>query len=92
MTLRAVSRVFLSDCAVLLIKVEFPHTVALIISVGAGISASLARCLSVLGVRIALAARDIEKLNGLAEETGAKTFATDASPGQEPQLGSIDFL
>jgi len=52
---------------------------ALIVGVGPGISASLARHLSSMGMTLGLAARDIEKLKPLAEETGAKTFAADAA-------------
>ena len=58
---------------------EFPYKTALIVGVGPGISASLARRLAALGVGVGLAARDVEKLKGLADETGAKTFAVDAS-------------
>ena len=58
---------------------EFPYKTALIVGVGPGISASLARRLSALGVGVGLAARDVEKLKGLADETGAKTFAVDAT-------------
>ena len=43
------------------------------------ISASFARRLSVLGVTVGLAARDVEKLKGLADETGGKTFAVDSA-------------
>jgi NAD(P)-dependent dehydrogenase (short-subunit alcohol dehydrogenase family) len=58
---------------------KFPYKTALIVGVGPGISASLARRLSALGVGVGLAARDVEKLKGLADETGAKTFAVDAT-------------
>lgn len=58
---------------------KFPYKTALIVGAGPGISASLARRLSALGVGVGLAARDVEKLKGLADETGAKTFAVDAS-------------
>ena len=57
---------------------SFPYRTALIVGAGPGISASLARRLSALGMKVGLAARDIEKLEGLAGETGAKTFAVDA--------------
>ena len=57
----------------------FPYKTALIVGAGPGISASLARRLSALGVGVGLAARDVEKLKGLADETGAKTFAVDAT-------------
>lgn len=58
---------------------KLPYKTVLIVGAGPGISASLARRLSVLGVMVGLAARDVEKLEGLADETGAKTFAVDAS-------------
>lgn len=58
---------------------KFPYKTALIVGVGPGISCSLARRLSTLGVGVGLAARNVEKLKGLADETGAKTFAVDAS-------------
>lgn len=60
---------------------EFPYRVALIVGAGAGISASLARRLSGLGVKVGLAARDVAKLAPLAAETGAAAFAADASQG-----------
>ena len=56
-----------------------PYETALIVGAGEGLSASLARLLSREGVRVALAARSVEKLAGLARETGAETFACDAS-------------
>jgi NAD(P)-dependent dehydrogenase (short-subunit alcohol dehydrogenase family) len=52
---------------------------ALIVGVGAGLSASLARVLSTEGITVALAARSPGDLAPLAKETGAKTFACDAS-------------
>jgi NAD(P)-dependent dehydrogenase (short-subunit alcohol dehydrogenase family) len=58
---------------------DFPYRAALIVGVGAGISASLARRLSALGVKVGLAARDVAKLAPLAAETGAALFAADAS-------------
>lgn len=42
-------------------------------------SASLARALSGAGMRVALAARNVEKLTGLCGETGARAFACDAT-------------
>jgi NAD(P)-dependent dehydrogenase (short-subunit alcohol dehydrogenase family) len=66
---------------------DFPYHSALIIGAGPGISASLARRLSKIGVQVGLAARDIEKLQPLAEETAAALFAVDASqPEQMAQL------
>src|SRR5262249_54789019 len=58
---------------------DFPYKTALIIGAGPGISASLARRLAMLGVKVGLAARDIAKLAALATETAAVTFSTDAS-------------
>jgi NAD(P)-dependent dehydrogenase (short-subunit alcohol dehydrogenase family) len=57
---------------------DFPYRSALIVGVGPGISASLARRLSALGVKVGLAARDIGKLAALVEETGAAAFAADS--------------
>lgn len=51
---------------------------ALIVGVGDGLSASLARLLAREGFAVALAARDADKLAPLAEETGASRHALDA--------------
>src|SRR5271166_2165510 len=51
---------------------------ALIVGAGRGLSASLARLLAAEGLRVALAARDAEKLAPLCASTGAKAFACDA--------------
>ena len=58
---------------------EFPFHTALIVGAGAGISASLARGLAAAGLKVGLAARNADKLAPLAAETGAQTFAVDAS-------------
>jgi len=58
---------------------DFPYRNALIVGAGPGISASLARRLSGLGVKIALAARNVQKLGPLLQDTGAQAFAADAS-------------
>jgi NAD(P)-dependent dehydrogenase (short-subunit alcohol dehydrogenase family) len=55
------------------------YKTALIVGAGSGLSASLARLLSKSGLKVALAARNPEKLADLAGETGAKVFACDAS-------------
>ena len=52
---------------------------ALIVGAGPGLSASLARALASEGIKVALAARSTADLDGLAKETGASTFACDAS-------------
>jgi len=60
---------------------------ALIVGAGRGLSASLTRQLTGKGLRVALAARDVEKLAPLCAETGAKAFACDAvDPAQVARL------
>ena len=58
---------------------DTPFQTALIVGVGPGISASLARLLARSGLKVGLAARDVGKLAPLAAEIGAKTFSADAS-------------
>jgi NAD(P)-dependent dehydrogenase (short-subunit alcohol dehydrogenase family) len=63
------------------------YEVALIVGAGSGLSASLARLLASEGLRVALAARNSEKLAPLCAETGAKAFACDATdPGQVARM------
>lgn len=52
---------------------------ALIVGAGRGLSASLARLFAAEGMRVALAARNTDKLAGIAAETGAKAYACDAA-------------
>ena len=52
---------------------------ALIVGAGDGLSASLARLFAREGMGVVLAARNVEKLAGLASETGARALACDAS-------------
>ena len=52
---------------------------ALIIGTGPGLSASLARRCAAEGMRVAVSARDIGKLEGLCAETGARAYACDAT-------------
>jgi len=52
---------------------------ALIVGTGSGLSASLARLFAKEGMQVALAARDPAKIAALASETGARTYACDAS-------------
>ena len=52
---------------------------ALIVGVGDGLSASVARAFAGAGYAVALAARDADKLAALAEETGASRHALDAT-------------
>jgi NAD(P)-dependent dehydrogenase (short-subunit alcohol dehydrogenase family) len=56
---------------------------ALIVGAGAGLSASLARLFAGKGIKVALAARSIEKLGALCTETGARAFACNATDGGE---------
>ena len=63
------------------------YETALIVGAGRGLSASLARRFAGKGLRVALAARDAEKLAPLCAETGAKAFACDAvEPDQVARL------
>jgi NAD(P)-dependent dehydrogenase (short-subunit alcohol dehydrogenase family) len=56
---------------------------ALIVGAGEGLSASLARLFAREGIKVALAARKIEKLGALCTETGARAFACDATNAEE---------
>ena len=58
---------------------DFPYRTALIVGAGPGISASLARGLAALGVKVGLAARDVDKLRTLSAEINGPTFPVDAS-------------
>jgi NAD(P)-dependent dehydrogenase (short-subunit alcohol dehydrogenase family) len=51
----------------------------LIVGAGSGLSASLAKLCAAEGMKVALAARDIEKLKPLAAQTGAELHRCDAS-------------
>ena len=59
------------------------YKTALIVGAGEGLSASLARLFSRENIRVALAARKIEKLGELCTKTGAKAFACDATNADE---------
>ncbi len=60
---------------------------ALIVGAGPGLSASLARRLAKEDVKVAIAARNTDKLSGLVAETGAKPYACDAvDPAQVAKL------
>src|SRR6266853_1565806 len=63
---------------------EIPkYKIALIVGAGAGLSSSLARLFAREGIRVALAARKIEKLGALCHETGAQAFACNATEPDE---------
>lgn len=55
------------------------YKTALIVGAGAGLSASLARVFARENIRVALAARKIEKLGEICTQTKAKAFACDAT-------------
>lgn len=74
---------------------------ALIVGAGSGLSASLARLLARQGMRVALAARNLEKLAPLCAETGAAAFACDVGDAGQvarlfdavtPKIGAPDVV
>ena len=58
---------------------EYGYQTALIVGVGSGVSASLARLFNKAGIKVALAARRAANLADLAKETGAMALACDAT-------------
>ena len=56
---------------------------ALIVGVGSGLSASLARLFARNGLQVALASRNPDRLAALARETAAATFACEAAEPEE---------
>ncbi len=80
---------------------DIPYRTALIVGAGPGISASVARGLAAAGLRVGLAARNVEKLAPLAAEIRAQTFAVDATDpagvarlfeAADTQLGEPDVV
>ena len=69
-----------------------PNPLALIVGAGSGLSASLARKCAAAGMRVALAARHVGKLDALVAETQARAFPCDVGdPLQVATLfGEID--
>jgi NAD(P)-dependent dehydrogenase (short-subunit alcohol dehydrogenase family) len=59
------------------------YDTALIVGAGPGLSASLARAFAQAGLKVALAARATGKLDAVARESGASTFACDATKREE---------
>ena len=60
---------------------------ALIVGAGSGLSASLARLFVSKGMQVVLAARNVDKLDALLQETSAKAYTCDASrPGDVQKL------
>jgi NAD(P)-dependent dehydrogenase (short-subunit alcohol dehydrogenase family) len=61
------------------VMAEHGYRTALIVGVGSGVSASLARLFNKAGIKVALAARRAANLADLAKETGAMALACDAT-------------
>jgi NAD(P)-dependent dehydrogenase (short-subunit alcohol dehydrogenase family) len=59
------------------------YKTALIVGAGEGLSASLARVFAREKIRVALAARKVEKLGALCHETGARAYPCDATNAEE---------
>jgi NAD(P)-dependent dehydrogenase (short-subunit alcohol dehydrogenase family) len=62
---------------------ETAYRTALIVGVGSGLSASVARTFTKAGMKVALAARRAADLVPLAKETSGKAFACDATKQEE---------
>jgi len=60
-----------------------PHTSALIVGAGSGLSASLARLMLKAGLNVALAARSLQKLAEFTQATGARAFNCDVAKRDE---------
>lgn len=75
--------------------------VAVVVGVGPGLSASLARLCAREGMKVAVAARNADKLSDLARETGGRAYSCDASEPEQvaslfaqvdSDLGTLDFV
>ena len=55
--------------------------VAVVVGAGPGLGSALARRFAVAGMAVAVARRRIDELAGLAEETGGRAYACDATEG-----------
>jgi len=64
---------------------------ALIVGAGSGLSASLARAFAKNGMKVALAARTVEKLEPLARETKATIFVCDATRHADVEKLFVDL-
>ncbi|WP_414753167.1 SDR family NAD(P)-dependent oxidoreductase [Anabaena sp. CCY 9910] len=68
-------------------KIQPMPTTALIVGAGSGLSASIARLFAQEGFKVALAARQIDKLEQLSSEIDAVSFVADAvKPDEVKQL------
>ena len=63
----------------------------LIVGVGTGLSASLARLFTREGLQVALAARRPDKLDALCAETGARAYACDAVKPEDVERLFLDL-
>ncbi len=65
---------------------------ALIVGVGSGLSASLARAFAKVGMHVALAARSAARLDELEKATGGKAFNCDAAKREDVEklFGDLD--
>lgn len=75
--------------------------IALIVGAGSGLSAALARLFAKEGMRVALAARDIRKLETLCGQTGACAYPCDATKPADvatlftrivSEIGALDLV
>src|SRR4051812_45759872 len=60
-----------------------PNPLAVIVGAGSGLSASLARQCAAAGMRVALAARNVQKLAEVKKETGASVHACDVTEASQ---------
>jgi NAD(P)-dependent dehydrogenase (short-subunit alcohol dehydrogenase family) len=58
---------------------DTPYRTALIVGVGGGVSASVARIFAKAGIKIALVSRRVTELAALAKEVGGEAFACDVT-------------
>jgi NAD(P)-dependent dehydrogenase (short-subunit alcohol dehydrogenase family) len=68
------------------------NPLAVIVGAGSGLSASLARQCAAAGMRVALAARNVQKLNDLKNQTGASVHACDVTDAKQVEqlFASLD--
>src|SRR3954465_4815906 len=68
------------------------NPLAVIVGAGSGLSASLARQCTAAGMRVALAARNVQKLNDLKTQTGAGVHACDVTEAKQVEqlFASLD--
>lgn len=75
--------------------------IAMIVGVGSGLSASVARALAADGYQVVLAARNIDKLEALCEQTGARAIRCDATSAEavadlfadtQREIGTAEFV